>query len=309
MTQLTVPTLESQGDESTNDATTEIKLVQALDNKGSFVDKVVKTTYEHGETDPFVSTRAGVGTNITASSRIPRKTRLSRVMHSAPSPEDNAAAKSASELIDDWFTALHNPAARPVLKAGSNGTVRSGGVFLPPNVVRRALPETPTQSGGALLPPNAIRRALPETPTRQQSAKKSDAACFPPAKASPIRFSAGNPDDWQPLTVRKRAPSNSTRTTPAPVVENQEGGAQDEVKAEIMRLMAADLKDIHIQEEAVAVVRESNGATRRDADADTPRAKSSVSAGYVVEASPRSAPIEKSAAAARRGGRSVRPAV
>jgi hypothetical protein len=288
MTQLTVPTLESQGDESTNDATTEIKLVQALDNKGSFVDKVVKTTYEHGETDPFVSTRAGVGTNITASSRIPRKTRLSRVMHSAPSPEDNAAAKSASELIDDWFTALHNPAARPTLKPGSNGTVRSGGVLLPPNVVRRA---------------------LPDTPTRQQSAKKSDAACFPPTKASPIRFSAGNPDDWQPLTVRKRAPSNNTRTTPAPVVENQADGAQDVDEQAIMRLMAADLKDIHIQEEAVAVVRESNGATRRDADADTPRAKSSVSAGYVAEASPRSAPIEKNAAAVRRGGRSVRPAI
>ncbi|KAH6641440.1 hypothetical protein F5144DRAFT_506695 [Chaetomium tenue] len=270
MTQLTVPTLESQGDEPTNDATTEIKLVQTLDDKGSSVNKVVTTTYEHGETDPFVSTRSGVGTQITAGSRTPRKTRLSRVMHPA-SPADDA--KSASELIDDWFTALHHPAVRPALKPGPNGTFRSGGVLLPPNVIRRALPETPTR----------------------QSAKKSD-ACFLPARSTPIRFAADNPDDWTPVAQRKREPSDRVRAPPAPI-ENQES-VQDE---EIMRLMAADLKDIHIQEE---VVRESGTARR---NAGIPRAKRS--AGYAAELGPRSAPMENNAETARKSGRSVRPAV
>lgn len=304
MTQLTIPTLESKGDESTSDANTEIKLVQALDNKVSFIDKVIMTTPERGEADPFVSTQAKVGTKITSGSRIPRKTILSQVMQSTPSPEDNAAAKSASDLIDDWFTALHNPTARPALRPGPDGTIRSGNVLLPPNVVRRA---------------------LPETPTRQQSARKSNAACFLPAKASPIRFSALNPDDWQPLTVRKKhTSSHSIRTTPAPAVEenqkNRDGGdSQDEVEAEIMRLMAADLKDIRVQEEEeeeeeeVAVGREESGASRRDAGADTPGAKPSVSvsAGYVGQARPRSAPMGKGAAAVGRGGRrsDVRPAV
>jgi hypothetical protein len=272
MTQLTVPTLESQGDEPTNDATTEIKLVQALDDKGSSVNKVVTTTYEHGEADPFVSTRSGVGTQITAGFKIPRKTGLSRAIHPAPSPADDA--KSASELIDDWFIALHNPAARPALKPGPNGTFRSGGVLLPPNVVRRTLPETPTR----------------------QSAKNSDAG-FLPARLTPIRFSADNPDDWTPVAQRKRAPSDSVRAPPAPV-ENQESVQGEE---EVMRLMAADLKDIHIQEE---VARESGTAR---SNADTPRAKRS--AGYAVEPGPRSAPMEKNAETVRKSGRPVRPVI
>ncbi|KAK3297062.1 uncharacterized protein B0H64DRAFT_456891 [Chaetomium fimeti] len=224
MTQLTIPTLESQGDGSPTDATTAIKLVQALDDKGSFVDKVVETTYhQHGETDPFVST---LGTKITTGPRTPRKTRLSRVIHSTPSPEDKT--KSASELIDDWFTALHSPMTRPAPKPGGlNGTIRSGGVLLPPNVVRRTLPETPTRP----------------------SAKKSN-VCFAPPNPSPIRFSADNPDDWTPVAQRNREPSDAARARPARVKD--QGSEQDE--EEILRLMAADLKDIHIQEE---VVRES----------------------------------------------------
>ncbi|KAK4044841.1 hypothetical protein C8A01DRAFT_11780 [Parachaetomium inaequale] len=235
MTQLTIPTLESRGEESMAEAATTIDLVQVLDNQGSFVDGIVKTSYQQGRTKPPNATQIGVGTKITASPRTPKTPRPPRNSHSPLSP-DGDDAKSGSELIDDWFTALHGP-TRQLPRPGPNGTIRRGNVLLPPNV----------------------SRPLPETPTRRSAERD----VFLPPNPSPIRFSADNPDDWRPLDEWDRASSTDTQV-PVPVdegdgaQEDEEDGKQD--GEAILRLMAADLKAIHIQEEA----NQDNECTQQD---------------------------------------------
>jgi hypothetical protein len=223
MTQLTIPTLASRGEEPIVEPATTIELVHAPDNQASFVDRIVKTTYQLGKISTPTPTQVGAGPKITASPRTPKTPRPPRHSHSPLSP-DRDDGKSASELIDDWFTALHGP-TRQLPRPGPNGTIRRGNVLLPPNV----------------------SRPVPETPTRRSA--RGD--IFLPPNPSPIRFSADNPDDWRPLDEWDRASSTDTQV-PVPVdgeagaQEDEKDGAQDD--GEILRLMAADLKTIHIQE-------------------------------------------------------------
>jgi hypothetical protein len=167
MTQLTISTLDFQRRSAIADPATTTRFVQELDDDGSFVAKTVTTTYQTGGNKCSLPSQVGVDTKITASPMTPRTPKLLHSPHPLSSPETD---KSASEAIDDWYTALHGP-ARQLPRPGPNGTIRRGNVLLPPNV----------------------HRPVPVTPTRRSTKRTS----LMPPNPSPIRFLADDPSDWK----------------------------------------------------------------------------------------------------------------
>lgn len=202
MTQLTIPTLEAQG--SGLMPQTAATAVQELDRRASLADKP-KTTYQHGS---IVTSRFASDPRTPKTSRTPRTAEASLFRVSRDE-------MSASDLIDDWFTALHNPAQNPVAPE-FDGAVRRRSAGMTPNVS-----QAPKQSS------SATRRAR-------------NSVCVLP-KATPIRFSAENPDDWVPLEEWDSAASTKTQSL-APVDEAL--GEHDER----LDVVAADLENVHISQ-------------------------------------------------------------
>jgi len=182
MTELTVPTSESHrnSDGSFMDATrAAAKIVQGLE-AGLSAANASKAAHQLGRDQH--PPRLRVGTRTTTSPKTPRTPRSPPPSQTPLSPGN----ESASEFIDDWFTALHGP-TRQLPRPGPYGTVRRGNVLLPPN----------------------LRRPVPMTPTRRSA--KNDV--FIPPSATPIRFLANDPDDWK--TPDEWNLEVSTKTHPA----------------------------------------------------------------------------------------------
>ncbi|KAK4127466.1 hypothetical protein N657DRAFT_678065 [Parathielavia appendiculata] len=217
MTQLTIPTLELQRGAATSEAATGTRLLQVLDDDGSFVARTVTTTYQEGISKPSPRSRAGVGTKVIASPTTPTTPTLPQTSR----PQSSRGIEiSASEVIDDWCTALHGP-ARQLPRPGPSGTVRRGSVLLPPN----------------------IHRPIPVTPTRQ-STKRT--ALMPP-NPSPIRFLADDPSDWKAPDEWNCTPSTGTPvlrpTTDILDRQDQEGPLHSStMQAETVRTREATLE-------------------------------------------------------------------
>lgn len=170
MTQLTVPTVGSQGGTSIAElASSTISLVHPLDREGCFVAKRTKTTYGPCDNNPPVPVHVKPQTRVTASSKTPRTPRSPQLNQPLATPESEHLA---SEFISEWNTALHGP-TRQLPRPGPHGTVRRGSFLLPPNLHRPAQP----------------------TPTRRTA--KPDVFMAP--RARPTKFLANNPDDWKPV--------------------------------------------------------------------------------------------------------------
>ncbi|KAK4148232.1 uncharacterized protein C8A04DRAFT_24032 [Dichotomopilus funicola] len=222
MTQLTIPTLEAQGSGSTPQ--TAATAVQELDIKGSPAEEA-KTTHQHGSIGTPMSTQTELGARPVSDHRTlstPRTPGTAEASFSRVSRDE----RSASELIDDWFTALHNSTQDSVAPEFS-GAVRRRSAGMASNVSK-----APKQS------PAAARRAR-------------NSVCVLP-KATPIRFSAENPDDWVPLEEWDSAASTRTQSL-APVDEDlgEHGEGLD--------VVATGLKNVHISQVAIqANVEEGN---------------------------------------------------
>ncbi len=217
MTQLTIPMSESQGDGSIT-----TKIVQALDEEGSFVTRTVKTTGQPGRNKP--SPWIGVETRITSgpkTSENPREPPPSLT----PSSPDNTD-KSASELIDDWFVALHGQ-ARKFPRPAPGGAVRRGNVFLPPN----------------------LARPLPTTPTRRSARRDG----FLPPSHSPIRFLPDDPDDWKTPEEWNRLSSTKPQD---PANDDSEAVAPDDKEAALDSVTSA-LSTVSVDEEVASLAQDS----------------------------------------------------
>ncbi len=226
MTELTIPMSESQGDGSVTEATRPItKLVQALDEDGSCVVKTVRTTHQLGRSKPV--SWLGVETKITSTPRTPVTPKLPAAPHALSTPASDD--KSSSEFIDDWFSAMHEP-ARQLPRPGPNGGIRRGNVLLPPN----------------------LYRPVPITPTRRSA--KRDAFIIPPSP-SPVRFSTDNPDDWKTPEEWNRISSTATQvSSPA---DNTKPAAQNEEDDESIDSVAAHLSAVRIENPARGVTQTS----------------------------------------------------
>ena len=224
MTELTIPMSESQGDGPITEATRPMtRIVQALDEDGSCVVKTVRTTHQLGRSKP--ASWLGVETKITSTPKTPRTPRLPPPSHTLSSPDSDD--KSASEFIDDWFSALHGP-ARQLPRPGLNGAIPRGNVFLPPS----------------------LYRPVPTTPTRRSA--KRDA--FIPPSPSPIRFSTDNPDDWKTPDEWNRT---SPTATPVPAPADNKTVARDEEDEESLDSIAAHLSSLSIENQTRDVAQAS----------------------------------------------------
>jgi hypothetical protein len=159
-----------------------------------------------------------------------------------PPSSDND--KSASELIDDWFAALHGQ-ARQFPRPGPGGTVRRGNVFLPPN----------------------LYRPLPTTPTRR-SAKRDG---FIPPSPSPIRFSTDNPDDWKTPDEWNFLDSADT---PVPAHGDNEAAAHDEEVAALASVALA-LGSVNIEKSTTTAAAEDSQEDRNPPNLLTDTGKAS----------------------------------
>lgn len=215
-TQLTIPSLERPRvrDSITQTAPPTIKFAQVHGEGGFSGAKSAKTTYQQGRNKSSVPAHIAAAPKTTATPNIPRGPRAPSTFLSPTSPDDD---KSASEFIDSWFTALRGP-TRDLPKPAPDGTVRRGNVLLPPS----------------------LYRPFPTTPTKSSTKKNAVMLPTPPR----IRFSADNPDDWKSPEEWDRL-SSAAAQLPAAITEAKR--AQDD---EAWDLIAADLRDIHNQEEA-----------------------------------------------------------
>ncbi|KAK4241120.1 hypothetical protein C8A03DRAFT_12610 [Achaetomium macrosporum] len=212
MTQLTIPTQGEGSVAETAFATT--KLVHVLEEGAPLSAKALNTIPGHGWLRFASPSQTGDGPRIAASPRTPRTPRAPPSFQCPTSPND----KSASEFIDDWFTALHGP-THQLPRPGLNGTIHRGNVLLPQN----------------------LHRLLPSTPTRRSV--KRDFSMTP--KASPTRFLAHDPDDWKPV-----AEWNCTHSTGSHVLSSTNNGAHPHENERIPGKMAVDMEAMPIREGA-----------------------------------------------------------
>ncbi len=169
MTQLTIPNPEPQGDGSIVEAAgTTTSLIRAFNDEEPEVAQQ-PAPEPHQADDDIASVDACPEPEVkTASSpRTPRTPTSPRPTHVLAFPDNG---RPASDIIDDWFTALHGP-NRQLPRRGPNGTIRRGHVLLPP----------------------ALSRPLPTTPTRRSAASDS----FSSPRPSSIRFQVDNPNQWK----------------------------------------------------------------------------------------------------------------
>ncbi|KAK3308219.1 uncharacterized protein B0T15DRAFT_508710 [Chaetomium strumarium] len=220
MTQLTIPTQGEGSVAETAFATT--RLVQVHEEASPFSAKPPGGISRHGWVILPPPTRTGDAPSITASPRTPRAHRPPPSFQSPTSLD----GKSASEFIDDWFTALRRPTYQ-LPRSERHGTIRRGHVLLPPNLHR-----------------------APATPTRHSV--KKDFSMTP--KASPIRFLAHDPDDWKPVAEWDRMHSASAHV---PSSTNHETRPHENTKAP--NTMTVDMEAMRIHE---AAIKGDNTSTR-----------------------------------------------
>ena len=215
-TQLTIPSLERPRvrDSVIQAAPPSIKFPQIHSEEGFSGAKSAKTTYQQGRNRSSVPAQIAAVPKATATPNTPRAPRAPPTFLSPTSPDDDA---SVSEFIDAWYTALRGP-TRDLPKPPPDGTIRRGNVLLPPSLYR-PFPVTPTRSS---TKKNVV---MPPTPPR-------------------IRFSADNPDDWKTPDEWAR---ESSAANQLPVSIDEAPSAQED---EAWDLIAADLRDIHNQEES-----------------------------------------------------------
>ncbi|KAK3902550.1 hypothetical protein C8A05DRAFT_33758 [Staphylotrichum tortipilum] len=169
MTQLTIPNPEPQGDGPTAEAAgTTTSLIRALNDEEPEVPPQPASEPPQADGDSVSADTCPEPEVKTASSpRTPRTPTSPRPTHIMAFPDNG---RPASDIIDDWFTALHGP-NRQLPRRGPNGTIRRGHVLLPPT----------------------LSRPLPTTPTRHSAASDS----FSPPRPSSIRFLVDNPNHWK----------------------------------------------------------------------------------------------------------------
>lgn len=234
MTDLTIPTSESHrsSDGSIMDAPrVATKIVQGLCEEGPPAATTSKASRQLDMDQALPRLR--VGTNITTKHRIPRTPKSHPLAYTPSSPDND---RSASEFIDDWFTALHGP-TRQLPRPGPHGTTRRGNVLLPPN----------------------LRGPVPMTPTRR-SAKKD---VFIAPRVSPIQFLANDPDDWKTPDEWNHVISTETHLVDDGVAEQDEEAAVDPT--------IAAMDSAHVEEQDV---KESRGAEEDNQLLESPTKKS-----------------------------------
>ena len=170
MTQLTIPNPEPQGDNSSTAvaADTTTSLIRALnDEEPEVAQQPAPQPRQPDDDSTSVDACPEPEVKTASSPRTPRTPTSPRPTHVLAFPDNG---RPASDIIDDWFTALHGP-NRQLPRRGPNGTIRRGNVLLPP----------------------ALSRPLPTTPTRRSAASDS----FSSPRPSSIRFMVDNPNQWK----------------------------------------------------------------------------------------------------------------
>lgn len=219
MTQLTIPSSGSRGDEPIAEVAGTVEAAQQLDRRGIAVNEATEITSrddEAGHYFPYIETAAA--TNITTTSEahiISTTPNPPQAKIHPPSPFGNS--HSASRLISDWFAALYVP-IRPRSKPRDTETIGREDVLLPPNIARR----------------------ISNTSTRR-STRRTD--IYQAHSPSPVLFSTGNPNNWRAAGEWDCAAPFTAAQSPAPVC----GGEDCEQDEEVRRLMAEDLGSIHSQ--------------------------------------------------------------
>lgn len=226
MTELTIPTEESPGGDPITVSTARTTKTFQAPEEATDIARMGRSPREHERdfaTIPtFPKDRAGIRANSMTPQNPPTPPHRQY-------PDPDGDGKSASDLIDEWYTALYGP-DQHIFQPGPDQPIRSGNVLLPPNVHRRQ----PAADAPARHPPRAEGTVPPVT--RQ------------------VRFLAHNPDAWKTPSEWNRSCSVDGRC-PAPMNSEVCSLDEDERITQMLGLMTMCPTD---------AAREGSPVSRRD---------------------------------------------